>query len=403
MPEPAATLPTPALAPSTAGSTGGAFTSRELTRVGAATTMMVFGGTVIILLTIMLLGHYNSLAHAGPKAVLDGAVIALLLGQRGRWRCVTLAGVVYGLVLLIQVGLPYLPFVMAFAGLAAAVVGGATAWMGRWVAVLLAAAVFEWAASLGSPLAIYLGTDDHREPFLWGLWFAEWPLRIAGAMVGVVLAWRWVARQEREGMDAVDSEACPLPATSRPRRARTKGVRPAAIRLAVLLAAMITPMFLESWAALLGVNGLVLTYAMALGPRKRALYAALGMGWGAGVFMVASYLWHQDAARAADMFRTFGLRFAPMAMASSVLIGTVRPVDLLRVLRRLRLPGIVLLPLGSVARQLPQAHGEISSGIERLRQKGVWKGPATIVRHPREVLGVILLRPLQRWAAQLVE
>lgn len=221
-----------------------AFTPRELARVGIAATMIVFGGTVIILLMIMLLGHYNSLAHSFPKAVLDGAVIALLLGRSGRWRCLALLGVVYGLVLLMQVGVAYLPPVLALAGLLGVLAGATAGWVRRWLGVLVAAAAFEWAAGLGSPLKIFFGTGDANEPFLWGLWFAEWPLRISGAVVGVLLAWRWAARWEG-GEPDIDDATPRLHATRRGPDRRVRGVKPAALRLGMLLASTIIPMALE--------------------------------------------------------------------------------------------------------------------------------------------------------------
>lgn len=60
------------------------FSLRELSRVGTATTMLVVVGTAIVVVMTIMLGHYNSLAHCGPKAVLDGAIIALLIGRHGR-------------------------------------------------------------------------------------------------------------------------------------------------------------------------------------------------------------------------------------------------------------------------------------------------------------------------------
>lgn len=373
------------------------FTPRELARVGAAATMMVFGGTVIILLMIMLMGGiYSSLSHSGPKAVLDGAVIALLLGQRGRWRCVVLLGVVYGLVLLMQVGVAYLPIVMSVAGLAAMMAGGAAGSVRRWAGVLVAAMVYEWAAGLGAPLKIIFGTADANEPFLWGMWFAEWPLRMGGAVIGVVLAWRWVARRDESG-DAVDPVTA-SPLTVRHKTTHVRGVRPAALRLGVLLAATVVPMFIGRWSALLALAGLTMIYALVLGPRKLVVRAMLGVAWGLAMFMAASYLWHRDPDRALDLARTFGLRFAPMAMASAVMLGSVRPVDLVRVLRRARLPGVVLLPLASVLRQVPVARRDVTHGFDHLRSRGVWTGPWSVLRHPREVLSVLLWRPLQRWA-----
>jgi hypothetical protein len=377
------------------------FTPRELARVGVAATMMVFGGTVIIILMTMMLGHYNSLAHSGPKAVLDGAVIALLLGRTARWRCVALLGVVYGLVLLIQVGVAYLPLVLAVAGVVGMCSGAAAGGIRRAAGVLAAAAAFEWAAGLGSPLKIVLGTADAREPFLWGLWMAEWPLRIGGAMIGVVLAWRWAARWE-------PTEPSPAPTrltATRPggRADGVRGVGPAGVRLAVLLTAAIVPMAIQAWTALAAMAGLALLYALVLGRPRLVMHALLGVAWGTAVFMAASFLWHRDTERALDLLRTFGLRFAPMAMASAVMLGSVRAVDLVRVLRCVRVPGAVLLPLAYVLRQIPLVRREIVHGFALLRSQGHWTGPWSLLRNPRPVLSALLWRPLQRWADQLVE
>jgi len=387
----------------------GFFTPRELGRVGAATTMMVFGGTVVILLMTISMGHYNSLAHSGPKAVLDGAVIALLLGNKGRWRVVSLLGVVYGLVLLIQIGVPYLPIVLAFAGIIGAVGGGAAGMLDRRFGVLMAAGLFAWGAGLGAPIKIYFGTADQREPFLWGLWFAEWPLRIGGAWLGVALSWRgWAKPAPVEAVESTttsgEAEGGGVMSHGAPAgRNAVRGVRPAALRLFVLLLAAILPLVIQKWSALIAITLLTLTYALVLGSRRRVLQTLLGVLWGWAVFSAASYLWHRDTDRVIDLIRTFALRFAPMALASVVLIGTTRPVDLLRVLRRCFVPRAVLLPLAVVLRQIPQGRRELTQGFAQLRRQGLWKGPISLVRNPSAVLGTLLFRPLQRWAQHLSE
>ncbi|MEX0776086.1 MAG: hypothetical protein WD042_10300 [Phycisphaeraceae bacterium] len=409
------------------------FTPRELARIGVAAAMMVFGGTVIIVLMTLLMGHYNSLAHSGPKAVLDGAVLALLLGRRGRWRCVALLGIVYGLVLLVQVGIVYLPLIFAIAGLLTMLTGAAVGMVHRPVAVLLAAAVFTWAASFGTPLKIYFGTGDANEPILWGMWVAEWPLRIVGAWIGVALAWRWVAarpplplgegrgegmheeyaapiasqRSDDDGISTSDPQHIPGVPSPQPsplgRGGQARGIPNAALRLGVLLAAAIVPLMLQQWTALLAINGLVLIYAWLLGPRKSILHALLGVAWGYAVFALASYLWHRDLERSLDLFRTFALRFAPMAVASIALIRGVRAVDLVRLLHRIGTPSAVLLPLAAVLRQIPRARRDVRAGLAQLRHEGVWTGPFSLLRHPRAVLGVLLFRPLHRFAVELVE
>ena len=52
-----------------------AFTRRELQRVGAAVLLMAVLGTIIIIGMTIAMGHYNTLAHAGPKAVIDGVAV----------------------------------------------------------------------------------------------------------------------------------------------------------------------------------------------------------------------------------------------------------------------------------------------------------------------------------------
>ncbi len=379
------------------------FTPRELGRVGAAATMMVFGGTVIILLMMAMMGHYNSLAHSGPKAVLDGAVIALLLGKQHRWRVLPLLGIVYGLVLLIQIGVPYLPIVLTFAGILGAVGGKTAGLINRRLGILIAAGLFTWAAGLGSPIKIYFGTADQHEPFLWGLWFAEWPLRIGGAWLGVMLTWRgWAKPSPVETIEpAIDAESQPLTHGMPGSRTVVRGVRPAALRLAMLLLAAILPLVIQKWSALTAITLLTLTYALVLGSSRRVLQTLLGIVWGWAVFAAASYLWHHDPDRVIDLIRTFALRFAPMALAAVVLIGTTRPVDVLRVLRHCKIPRAVLLPMAVVLRQIPQSRRELSHGFAQLRQKGQWKGPLSLFRNPSAVLGTLLFRPLQRWAQLL--
>ncbi len=374
------------------------FTPRELGRVGAAAAMMVFGGTTIVLLMLMLMGHYSSLSHCGPKAVLDGTVIALLAGGKGRWRCVALLGVVYGLVLLIQVGVPYLPLVLAVAGLLGAGSGAAGSALHRRLGILLAAMLFEWGAGLGAPLKIYFGTSDANEPFLWGLWLAEWPLRLGGAAAGALLAGRLTGTSDDDDLKLPAAQPC-----GQSRRRRVRGVRPAALRLIVLLAVSIVPLAVQRWDLLIVVFALTLAYALWLGPRRAVLWTLPGMAWGWLVFAAASYLWHRDPARVVDLLRTFALRFGPMALASVVLVSTARPVDVWRVLRSVRLPGMVLLPLAMVLRQIPHTGREIRQRLALLRQRGHWRGPLSLLRRPRLMWRELFSRPLRRWADQLAE
>ena len=99
------------------------FTSRELSLVGLASSMMIAGGFAIVILQSAL-GGYNSLAQALPKGVLDGAVLALLMGQTRRWRLIVLLGGVVGTFLgLVAPAVPYLLLVIGLAGTASAICG----------------------------------------------------------------------------------------------------------------------------------------------------------------------------------------------------------------------------------------------------------------------------------------
>jgi hypothetical protein len=384
-------------------STRSIFTPAELARVGTAVTMMVACGTVIIVGMTIALGHYNSLAHALPKAIVDGLVIALLLGNRGRFRCLALLGIVYGLVLLLQFGVFYLVPVMAVAGLAAAAGGRAAAVLHRPGAIVLAAILYELLAGFGAPIKIYFGTDGRSEPFLWGMWLAEWPLRIVGAGVGVMLARRRANRGDAAA--TVEPEQTvgeiDMPKVSRPLQQR--GVWHAGVCTAASVAACVLPMIVQGWVGLAAIAVWYLLFALAAGLRRGLLAAAGGLFWGWLVFALASYAWHHDSHRIADLLRTFVLRFAPITFASMVLVATVRPVDLVRLLRRLRLGAIIILPLAHVARSLPEIRREMHRTITMLRNRGEWSGPISILRRPRHILRSLLAPPMRRWASALAE
>lgn len=376
------------------------FTLAELRRVGTAATMIVICGTAVIIIMTMAMGHYNSLAHAFPKAVLDGAVIALLIGKRSRWRCLSLLGIVYGLVLLLQIGVVYLMPVMAVAGIIAAAAGWAVSLAHRSLAIATAVVLFELLAGFGAPIKIYFGTGGQSEPFIWGLWFAEWPLRIAGALAGMWLSTRLSNWAEKP----VQESHTPHPARTivRPRSQRVaRGRLAAGVRLVTSILACVLPMLTDSWQWLGAMAIAAVVYGVAVGLRWRMLHAMLGLVWGWLVLAGLSYLYHQDTARATDMLRTFVLRFMPLTIASVALVTTTRPVDVIRVLRTLRLPRVALLPLTDVVRAIPQARQDIHHGIARLRQDGTWKGPWSMLRHPIKTFRVLLAAPLRRWTRHL--
>ena len=385
------------------------FTGHEMGRVGRAATMMIVGGFAIVMAMTVALGHYNSLAHSGPKAVLDGAVIALLIGQRCRWRCLALLGIVYGLAIVVQVGVPYLAVVLGVAAVVAAALGRASSVLSRPFAVLIAAACYEWLAGFGAPIKIYFGTGDGREPFLWGMWLAEWPLRLAGAPLGVWLAWRWMQRRANADVSIQDWPQSTDPvddrAPGRANAARVPGQASAALRLIAAILACVVPMILQTWWALGTVAVAYLLYALWVRLDWRFLAAAAGtliVGW--ALYATASYLWHHDANRVVNLIRTFVLRLAPLALASLVLVSQVRPLDVLRVLRRLRISSVVLLPFATVLRSLPTARRDVQYGVEHLRQRHSQKPVSlTMLRYPRYSFGVLFSRPLRRWAEQLQE
>lgn len=378
------------------------FTLRELRRVGTAATMLVVCGTVIILVMTMAMGHYNSLAHSGPKAVLDGAVIALLIGRQGRWRCLALLGVVYGLVLLLQVGVFYLLPVMALSGAAAALAGRSVQPLHRVAALFIAAVTYEVLAGSGAPIKIYFGTGGRSEPFVWGLWFAEFPLRIGGAMIGVWLAGRWLARRElRPEPASATRVVSSLPQTSR--LPQTQCISDAAVRLTACIIACTLPMVLQSYLWLSVVAVCYIAFALWAGLRWGILHIILGLVWGWVIFGLLSYAWHHDMRLVLDLSRTLVLRFAPASLAAAVLVATVRPIDLVRLLRRLRFSHAILLPLASVVRGIPRSRLAMRNAIDSLRSQGHWTGPVSVLRHPVLVGRALMGLQVKQWVADLAE
>lgn len=370
------------------------FSTTELKRVGVAATMLVICGTIVILALTMMLG-YSSLIHCGPKAVVDGAVIALLIGQRGRWRCLALLGIVYGLVLLLQVGVLYLLPVIAIATGVAALVGRCIGSFHRPTAIVAAAVVYELLAGFGAPIRIYFGTDGRNEPFLWGLWFLEWPLRIVGASIGVWLSSR--ALQE----NPVEAEA--LPVLPMPRPTRCRRTVPAGLAILMSLIGCTLPLFIQSAWVLGAISIAFILYALFAGVRRGLINATLAMAWGWLVFGAFSYAWNRDLDLVLDLWRTLVLRFTPLTMASIVLVANVRPAGMVRFLRRLRVPGAVLLPLAMVFRSIPHARHTMRQSIHHLREQGHWRGPISMLRRPVTIFRALLVPQITRWAGELSE
>jgi hypothetical protein len=379
------------------------FTLQELRRAGVAATMIVVCGTLIIVAITMMLGHYSTLSHCGPKAVLDGAVVAMLLGNRGRWRCLALLGVVYGFVLLLQIGVLYLLPVMAFAGLLGAMAGWLVSWLHRGAALAAAAATYELFCGFGAPIQIYFGTGGSHEPVIWGLWLLEWPLRIGGATIGVWFMGRWLkSRKPAESFPAVRVESSP-PHRPFNQLRLTQNRRDAFVRLALCIIACTVPMGINSPTVLGGIGLFFVVYAWFVGVRRRILHAAAGLCWGWLAFGLMSYLWHHDVHRVLDLGRTLVLRFLPLTLASLVLASTVRPIDLIRLLRKLRLSSAVLIPLSTVARNLPRSRQMAHRSIDELKSRALWKGPASLLRRPIPVLRTLLGDQLSIWIDQLIE
>lgn len=378
----------------------GLFTLRELKRVGTAAAMLTVLGIVVILGTMAVVGHYSSISHAFQKAVVDGLVIALLVGRTHRWRNLALLGAVYGFVLLAQLGVVYLAPVMMLAGGVAALVGLAISPASRVLAVIAAAATFELLAGFGAPIKTYLGTEGKSEPFLWALWFAEWPLRIAGAGLG---AWFGIYRFRRHIMaggmlplavsTTCNPETCSRGTCRRRSACERKGRLHAGMVLTLSLLAFVVPTSLQAWSYLGMVSAIYVVIGLVLGLRKQFVGIIAGIVWGWAIFAGFSYAWHHDLHRVIDLGRSFGLRFLPMAIAGALLVQTVRPLDLLRILRQLKLPGILLLPLAGVIRTIPTARQQISDGFARLKSRNIRVTPITLVRRPRELYNE-LLRPL---------
>src|SRR5690606_15187438 len=115
--------------------------------------------------------------------------------------------------------------------------------------------------------------------FIWAMWFAEWPLRIVGALIGVWLAKRlrrW-ADETPDGEPAVtvrattDAPARPVRRRPGPPRARGRGA--AAVRLLASILACVVPMTTSSSAVLGSLALISVIYALWVGLRWRVLHA----------------------------------------------------------------------------------------------------------------------------------
>jgi len=373
------------------------FTKRELQRVGAAVLLIAVLGTIIILGMTIAMGHYNSLAHAGPKAAIDGIAIGLLIGRRGRWRLLGLVGIVYGLVLLCQVGLLYLLPIMTVAGVAAAAVGRVISPMHRPLAIAAAVATYELLAGTGGAVRIVFGTRGD-EPLIWALWIGEEALRALGGVIGVVVAHRMLAGWSKPRETELSSSDF-APGTRRDNR--QPGVGAAALRLTVLIGATILPLSIRHTPSLCAFAGIAVAYALWAGLRRQLVHLFLMFLFGWLVFSGLSIAWHQDLHRVTEIAESLVLRFLPMTLSAAVLVETTRSVDLLRCFRAIGMGPVVLLPLSHVVRQAPVLRREWFGSLRRLRLSS--GGRFWLLRRPREAARLLIAQPFRKLAAQLIE
>lgn len=388
----------------------GLFRRQELIRIGAAATM-IFCGSAAIVLALMPLVGYSGLAHAGPRAVLHGMVISLLIGQSTRWRCLALLGVVLGLFLgFIQPAIAPLFPIFALAGGTGAGVGKGLSRLPRWMSLACAAVCFELLTSLGAPLRILFATKDGHEPLLWAAWLAEWPLRIAGSIIGVWLAIQWLKRRQSINQSTTVGDDS-LSRTRPVSQSASAGTRPAgkidqkftALALLAAIFACILPMIAQGWATLTAIAGAYLIYAWFMGLRRSLLHIVAALTWGWLIYAAGSYLWHRDIDRVIDLGRTVVLRFAPMALAALVIITRIRPLEVLRVLRRLKISPLVLIPLSDLLRSGPRAKRDVRAAWGQLQESGVIRGRWSVIRRPRLIIAGLFGPTLRHWADRLVE
>jgi len=167
--------------------------------------------------------------------------------------------------------------------------------------------------------------------------------------------------------------------------------------------ACILPMGIESIAILSAIAGAYVLYALWAGMRWRVVHAFFGLFWGWAIFGILSFAWNQDWDRVIDLARTLVLRFTPLTLASMVLVATVRPVDLVRLLRKLRVSGAVLIPMSSVVRSIPHSRRMFRDSIDSMRAQGLWTGPMSLFRRPGTVVRGLLGPQVKHWASQLAE
>lgn len=381
------------------------FVRTELMRIGTAATM-IFCGSAAIVLAMMPLVGYSGLAHAGPRAVLHGMIISLLIGQETRWRCLALLGVVLGVFLgFIQPAIAPLFPIFALAGLAGAAVGRCMMGLPRWMALAGGVVCFELLTSLGAPLRIYFATKDGHEPILWAAWLAEWPLRIAGGFIGVWLAMNWLKRRQANKTENTTPSIPTFHIENIP--AGTNKVKSGQLTTALALfaaaLACTLPMVMQSWRALGIIAAAYLIYSLLMGLRKSLLHIIAALAWGWMIYALGSYLWHRDMDRVADLGRTVVLRFAPMALSALVIIRRTSPLDVFRLFRKIRISALILIPLSALLRSGPRAKREVRHAWQKLHDSGLIQSRWSILRRPRPIISGLFGPTLRHWADRLVE
>ena len=369
--------------------------------MAAGATLNIAGIIAVVLLLLPIVG-YNSTAQAFPKAVIDGLVLAMLIGRQGRWRTVALLGGVVGTFLaFVMPAIPPLLAIYAIAGFVAAGAGWTLSRVSRRIGITVASMLFSVFAGAGIAAQVYFASHDRREPFLWSLVGIELLLRSLGAPLGVLIGRRWAKRLAERG---------PLPpqaiarATAKPRRVR-EAVSPA-YTLVILSAGLVgctVPMFVQNVWLLAGIAIAYALLAIAVNQAKVVVQVAAVLVWGWAFYGLCSYGWHRDASRVLDFGRTLGLRFFPLAAVALIMIRTVRAVAIVRLLRRARVSGAVVLPLSMVLRAVPTARRDIIAGIDTMKAQGVWVGRLTPLRRPVATSSRVLAPLLARWGGMLAE
>jgi len=377
------------------------FESREVKRVGIASTLMI-AGVIAVVLTLLPVFGYSSLAQAFPKSIVDGGVVGLLVGLSGRWRTLILLGAVVGLFLgTVMPAIPVLFVVYGVAGLLAAFAGKSFDSIDRRCAIAVAGLVFTTIAGGLFPLQVILGTKEGDEPILWMFYGLECFVRVPGSIIGGMLAVRYLHAPKRakpavQTLRQQPADAIPQtklsddPAQSPRRSESSKSARRKRSRDPYLAAFLLVMTVLGSTLLLAVENAMILgsvvciyiSIALAMRKPLAVVVVSLTLLWTWAIFATASYVWHQDLDRVVDLGRTLFLRFFPMTMGAVLIVSSVSPVAMFKVLRVARLPGVLLLPFSQILRAAPLLTRDIKSRSDQLRKQGIWQGRFFPLRRP---------------------